>query len=239
MALSVAKTSNDYLRMLLQLLPPGYAWEWSPISAGRHLLAAWADELARVHTYFCSLATDGILRFLGDVPGWSAPDYERLMVDKFGITAEVTDGLLPFTCESACTDYLLDESIRYVIVFTVDDASAIPQSVYDYLDSYKQSHTHYLFRDRSLSVERVIAIDSMHLGEEEQQTTDGTVVINGMHCESLLYERALPVDRLICHWSFSNAEIQQFADWPQDADGLLQRDSGFWPNPPTNSDSWQ
>ncbi len=257
MAVSCEKDNASYLRQLMQLLPPGYAWQWSPVSAGRHLLAAWADELARVHAYFCSLVGYGITRFAGELSGWSAPDYERLMMDQFNLSATVTDGLLPFTCESACTDYMLEETIRYIIVFTVDDVSAVPQAVYDYLDRYKQSHTHYMFRDRSLSVERVIAVDTMHLGEDEQAVTlhvdktqagsakandeliaesysiDRTIVVNGMNCESDLYELPIHAYRLVCHWSFSNEEIQSFPNWPADTQGLLQRNSEFWPNPPT------
>ena len=227
--MSCEKSSNDYLRMLMQLLPPGYAWQWSPTSAGRHLLAAWADELARVNTHFCELANEGIERFVGEMPGWSKPNYEWLLSDKFGINAEVTDGIEPFTCESACTDYLLEESIRYVFIFTVDDVSAVPQSAYDYLNQYKQSHTDYLFRDATVSAEVVGGADSMHLGEIERDVqiridpfscesacTDGliesayeatrTEVVNGMHCESPLYEIAQSIYRIICHWSYSRDE---------------------------------
>lgn len=245
MAVSCDKHSADYLRLLMQLLPPGYAWQWSPSSVGRHLLAAWADELARVHQHFCTLVDHGIRRFAGNLSGWSAEDYERLLAG-FGIEAQVSDGLMPFSCESGCTDYLLEESIRYVIVFTVEDARAISQEVHDHLALYKQSHTHYLFRDRSLSVERVIAVDSMHLGEAEHEalnpfypsragqaeaddplietehTEITTVVTDGLHCESPLYEQRFEAYQLACHWSFSVDELRQFPEWPAIATDIEQ-----------------
>jgi uncharacterized protein YmfQ (DUF2313 family) len=192
------RTWQDYLRLQLQLLPPGYAWDWSATSVGRHLLAAFADEFARIHHYLCDLADAGIARFAGDITGWSAPDYERLLKNNFGIDAVVTDGLQPFNCESSCEDALLDERIVYVYVITVDDFSVITASVLAYLRDYQQSHTYYHIRDR-----RIFASTDYDL-----------IAFNAeSECDDPLYERDFHALTLYADWSWQAAELKQLTGW--------------------------
>lgn len=142
MALNCNKESNQYLRMLMQLLPPGYAWQWSPSSVGRHLLAAWSDELARVHNDFCQIGKEGVQRFAGEISGWSASDYEALLLNSFDITATVT----PYTLADDQHLSISSDKKRFWFVIepaTDEDLDRLDQVVRDYLSEYKQSHTQY------------------------------------------------------------------------------------------------
>ena len=142
MALTCNKEGQHYLRLLMQLLPPGYAWEWSPSSTGRHLLAAWSDELARVHNHFCEVGRACVQRFAGDISGWSAGDYEALLLNEFEITATVT----PYT--HADDPHLSISPDKKRFWFVIEPASdmdldRLDQLVRDYLHEYKQSHTQF------------------------------------------------------------------------------------------------
>jgi uncharacterized protein YmfQ (DUF2313 family) len=224
------KTWKDYLRLETQLLPPGYAWDWSPASVGKHLLAAYADEFARVHNHLCELADAGIARFSVGVTGWSAPDYERLL-DKFGVTATVSDGLHPMTCESECTAQLLDERIVYVFVITVDDLSAITPTIRDYLNQYRQSHTAFHVRDRHAELRVVCDYPGAHVGTEstvllyhadamtcasncaaplyERVWHKERTETSGASCESALYERAWRLTEIMADWSYTSADKRE------------------------------
>lgn len=231
------RDANEYLRLLLQLMPPGYAWQWSPSSVGRHLLAAWSDELTRVNDFFCSLVEDGISRFVGEMTGWLASDYEQRLSEKFNLVAAVSDGLSPFSCESSCIDPLLDERIIYVYTITVDSVSDVSAAVISDLKHYQQSHTHFHFRDRSITLEQVSNIDGLHLGSEiplqiiqspsivdvvmiddvliETESVRESVLVNGgMHCESPLYEQDFNAMTLVYDYSWGWDEVIRFSDWP-------------------------
>lgn len=221
-------TDGDYLKSLLQLLPYGYAWDWDEHSAGRRLLMVIARELKRLHELLCDISTFNIDRFAGSVTGWSAPEYEALLLQRFGIVADVSDGLLPTSCESHCEAPLLDEGIVFVFVITVDDLSVVTDEVRAYLREYQQSHTHFHFRDRTVQL-TTEGIPATTLGTEETRILfaataahaesscqsalyerdwriEETAVIGGAHAESPLYEQNHVVYDWIADWSYTDAE---------------------------------
>ena len=69
-------TTAHYLRALLQLLPKGYAWQWTKNSAGRRVLAVIAEELNRSHQLLCDIGEYSIDRFADGAGGWSAKTVE-------------------------------------------------------------------------------------------------------------------------------------------------------------------
>ena len=154
-------TQPHYLRALLQLLPRGYAWEWDENSAGRGVLAAMATELHRAHETLCGIANYNIERFAEVPQGWSAPDYERLLLTKFGITATVFDSITLFGCESPCDSAaVFDPRIAYVFVIAVDDVALITPVVLSALREYKQSHTDFVIASRAAALaDGVLHID--------------------------------------------------------------------------------
>ena len=128
-------TQPHYLRALLQLLPRGYAWEWDDNSAGRRVLAIVSSELHRVHELLCSIARYNIDRFALGVTGWSAPDYERLLTDKFGVA-------VPFVRDNDHYPYpLLAADYRNKYVFRIRSQSPVTPAAQVYLRAYAQSHT--------------------------------------------------------------------------------------------------
>lgn len=192
-------TQPHYLRALLQLLPIGYAWEWDENSAGRRVLAVVSSELHRVHELLCRIANYNIERFAVGNTGWSAPDYERLLSDKFGITATVTDGLDHYTCESSCEAPLLDERIVYAYIVTVDNVADVPDSALTYLREYQQSHTHYHLRDRQITA----TTDYDHAAFTCESA-----------CDAPLYERDYNAMTYRCDWSYTFDEIPTLPGWP-------------------------
>lgn len=149
------KLGQRYAIALEQLLPNGWAWQKRGCDdslLGR-LLMTVSEELARFHIWIEWEIRRSIERFVEMPQGWSAPDYERLLLSKFGITATVTDGLTAFDCESPCDAPLFDERVVYVYLITVDDVSAVPPAVLDYLREYQQSHTHFYLRDNRLTAQ--------------------------------------------------------------------------------------
>ncbi len=227
-------TQPHYLRAMLQLLPRGYVWEWDENSAGRRVLAIIASELHRYHTLLCQLANYNIDRFIVGNQGWSAPDYERLLLAKFGIIATVTDGLTPFNCESSCEDPLLDERIVYVYVITVDDVNAVTPAIRDYLRQYQQSHTHYHIRDRQLTVTETqtilpVTVGSyelvtvLHEATEAEKTAAGEALnaetwtetywdhVGGIHCESPIYTEDYHYVDVSADWTYPISEIPQMS----------------------------
>lgn len=198
------------MRLQMQMLPPGYAWDWSPASVGKHLLAAYADEFARVHTHLCQLAEAGIERFAGEITGWSAPDYERLLLDKFGIAAVVSDGLEPFTCESPCDAPLFDGRIVYAYIVTVDDVSAVPDSVLAYLREYQQSHTHYYLRDRHLAARPLYDFQAFTC----ESACDAPLYGRDWHGVELYADATWPTDTLntLPGWAAIASQLRGYTD---------------------------
>lgn len=219
-----------YLRLLLQLLPPGLAWQWGERSAGRHLLAAIAEEFHRAHQFFCQLIVASIERFESEHQGWSCADYERLLVTKFGIDATVTDHVCdPLSVDNADADSLVyGERFVYLIEITVDalDSAFIPhtqidqaqpasdlyerdwqvrtlsagqQQAADYLEAYKQSHTVFCWRDRSIGHETAYDIDA--------------ITVDNADAASALYEQAYNKLLLWVHPSWKQHEFSQLSGW--------------------------
>lgn len=190
------RTWKDYLRLMLQLLPPGYAWEWGASSVGRHLLAAFSVEFERLHQFLCQIADTSITNLAGEMSGWSAPEYENLLKTKFDIDAVVTDGLQPMTCESACTAPLLDSSIVFFFLITVDDVSLVSDEVRQYLKQYKQAHTDFHVRDRN--VQKINEVYAVMTCESD--------------CEDPLYEQGFSFIRYIGDWTYSEQALKDLYD---------------------------
>jgi uncharacterized protein YmfQ (DUF2313 family) len=217
---SCRKTWNDYLRLETQLLPPGYAWDWSPSSVGKHLLAAYADEFARVHNHLCELADAGIARFSGEITGWSAPDYERLLLDKFGITAVVSDGLEPYTCESSCEAPLLDERIVYAYIVTVDNVADVPDTALTYLREYQQSHTHHFLRDNQLTA----STRYDYAAFDCESACDAAVYDRDWHGVELYADGTYPTHELntLPAWSAIASQLRDYTDIYRGTHALTQ-----------------
>lgn len=138
-------TTAHYLRALLQLLPRGYAWQWTKNSAGSRVLAVIAEELNRSHKLLCEVVEYSVDRFADGVGGWSAEDYEHILQSRFDInatvypTTAVDDPHLPTVSERNKYRFIIDPE-------TIDDLDKLNQLVRDYLDEYKQSHTDYWIR---------------------------------------------------------------------------------------------
>ena len=177
----------DYLRALRQLLPKGFAWQWSTQTIASRYLAIIAAELHRLHVLLESIPAYNIQRWEMNYQGWKASDYERILLEKFNVSAKVTDGIPVFSCESHCESPLLEDRISYVYVVTVEDISALPVEMFLYLQQYQQAHTHYHFRERLTRADNSLIVDSLHLGVEIIRD-QFTQVIDGMHCETPLYE---------------------------------------------------
>lgn len=142
-----------YANAIEQLLPQGWAWQRRGCDdslLGR-VIRANGEELARFQVWLEQSVKASIERF-ADIPqGWSAPDYERLLSDKFGITATVTDNeFCTPEIGSPIGAALYSQRYSYIFTITVDDLSTITPVIIDYLRRYKQSHTALHIRERKL-----------------------------------------------------------------------------------------
>lgn len=198
MALSCDRTWKDYLRVLVQLLPPGYAWEWGADSVGRHFLASISDELARVHQFYCNVVQWGISQFTSEITGWSAPEYELLLLNRFGIEAVVSDGLQPTDCEMSCESPLLDEYAPFVFLITVDDLSVFTDEVIAYLNSYKQSHTVFHLRDRAVNLVTLADVAATDCEDP---------------CDIALYEKPYHLVELQADWTWRFEDFTTLMGW--------------------------
>ncbi len=191
----VSANATAYAALLKLLLRRGQAWDIPAGGTFDRLLVALAHEFDRLHQAACGLLD---VPAVEPVPGWSAPDYERLLLTKFGITATVTDGLEPFTCESSCERPLLDERIIYVYVITVDNINDVTPAMRDYLRQYQQSHTHFHIRDRKITA--VVDYDELAF--------DCLSV-----CTDSLYDRNWHGLTYLCDWSWGFDEICALKGW--------------------------
>lgn len=199
MGLMCKATPQDYLRLLLQLMPHGYAWQWNEHSAGRHLLAGFAEEFARFHGFVCQVVEQAISRFKSENYGWSCTDYQNLLLEKFGIETKVSDWQMnvPTVDTADCESVLWGDRFTYFIIITVPDVSAIPQDVKDYLNTYKQSHTAICWRNEPSWEER---------WDIKASTVDNTT------CTSPLYEQDFHAIQINRHPSFAFAELMQYLE---------------------------
>ncbi len=231
MAMSLGQRYHNALE---QLLPKGWAWQKRGCDdslLGR-VLRANSEELARFHVWLEQSIKASIERFIEVPQGWSAPDYERLLLTKFGIQSTVTDGLLPYSCESLCVDPLLDERIIYVYVITVGDVGGVPANVLSYLREYQQSHTHYHLRDRALQVSETQTILPLTLGNYDLVTVTHEATeaekavandplnettwtetywdyVGGVHCESPIHVEDYHYIDIASDWTYPASEIPQ------------------------------
>lgn len=128
-----------YANALEQLLPQGWAWSRRGCDdslLGR-LLRAWAEELARFHVWYEWEIRKAIERFVDMPQGWSAPDYERLLTDKFSITAAYVRDNDHWLYPKLAADH------RQKYVFRIRSAAGSPvtPTAQVYLKDYAQSHT--------------------------------------------------------------------------------------------------
>lgn len=229
--IACSKSWSDYLRQLKQLLPSGYAWDWSPSSVGMHLLAACADELARVHNFLCTLANEGILSF-APVTGWTAPEYEQLIKSRWGIDCMVTDMHWQYLdANSVCNGLVNSRAWQMIFVITIpglkfyepslashavagdelvaDRVPILPVGMVQYLLEYKQSHTAFMFRaaDEKITVQAVTA-DATRASE----AVAGDVIVEYDYCHmQLSYD---------CSFGFD--DLPRLPGW-SDAQDLLTR----------------
>lgn len=205
---SCNKTAMNYLRLMMQLLPHGLAWQWGERSAGRHLLAAIAVEFQRVHAFFCAIATYSIERFSDDNYGWSFADYERLLLNKFNVVATVSDHACdPLNVDSSMVDSLVyGHDFVYLIEITVDDLAVITPEIKAYLEEYKQSHTVFCYRDRQLA--HSVAWD-----------TDALTVDNAAAGSELYHEDYHRI-HVSAHESWPTHELNQLSSWDNVANML-------------------
>lgn len=133
-----------YARALRQLLPKGVAWQQD--GCNQSLLARWmrgsSEELARFQVWFDTLLKYSIERY-GELPtGWSADEYEALILRKFGLTVTVQPSTAP---DNPHMPEVTDRN-RYRFVIEVhdwDDLIKIDELFRTYLHEYKQSHTDF------------------------------------------------------------------------------------------------
>lgn len=198
----VSANATAYAALLKLLLRRGQAWDIPSGGTFDRLLVALAQEFDRLHQTVCSLL---VVPAVEPVPGWSAPDYERLLLSKFGITATVTDGLAPFTCESSCESPIHDERIVYAYIVTVDNVANVPDAALQYLREYQQSHTHYYLCDRQLTA---------------HTRYDYAAFDCESACDAPLYERDWHGVELYADGTYPTHELNILPAWPAIASQL-------------------
>ncbi len=211
-------SSPLYLRLLLQLLPPGFAWNWHERSVGRHVLAAFAEEFHRAHAFFCELTQWGVERFKAEYRGWSFDDYEQLLLDKFGVKATVSDQVCyPLHVDNATADSLIyGDRLVYLIEITVDQLKSVETDVNNikgylsslsddqslaatYLQTYKQSHTDFCWRDRTIKHD--VAYDNEAL------------TVDNANASAWLFEESYHKIVLWLHPSWKESEFSSLTGW--------------------------
>lgn len=130
-----------YAQQLRLFLRQGDAWDIPQGGVFDRLLHALAKGLYRVHVTACDALSPPDIEGL---TGWSAPEYESLLLDKFGIDAVVH----PFTDANDPHFERVDDRHRFrfqITLKTNDDLKKLEQLT-AYLNEYKQLHTDYWFK---------------------------------------------------------------------------------------------
>ena len=142
------KLGERYANALAQLLPSGIAWRGGcDESLLMRLLRAKSEELARYHVWLEQELKASIERFTDVQQGWSAPDYERLLTDKFGVASPLVRDNDHWQFPRLAADP------RQKYIFRIRAKSAISPATQQYLNAYQQSHTdHHISRDLQSSV---------------------------------------------------------------------------------------
>ena len=196
----MANLGKRFYNAMELLLPNGDAWkrrgcESSLISL---YLRSFSDELARFQIWYELILKWSIERF-GELPlGWSAVDYEGVLKAKFGVTVTVTDEVNSATCESHCESLVVGDRVKYLFVITVDDLSTITSEIIAFIDSYKQSHTDFIIRDRHIDVSAAVNLEALHCESV---------------CTAPLYSRDYVVYTLTAHWSYTVEQLVNLPSW--------------------------
>lgn len=203
----VSANATAYAALLKLLLRRGQAWDIPAGGTFDRLLVALAQEFDRLHIAACELLDTPVIE---PVPGWSAPDYERLLLNKFGIAATVSDGLTAFDCESPCDEPLFDERIVYAYVITVDDVSDVPELVLEYLREYQQSHTHYYLRDNQVTARLLYDYTAFDC----ESPCDAPLYLRDWHGVELYADATYPTHKLnnLPAWPAIASQLRDYTD---------------------------
>lgn len=159
------KLGQRYAIALEQLLPNGWAWQKRGCDEsllGR-LLRAISEELARFHVWIEWEIRRSIERFVEMPQGWSAPDYERLLSDKFAVSSPYVRDNDHWRYPKLAADY------RNKYIFRIRSRSAVSEAAQLYLRDYAQSHTApHITRDYEGTVNIVAGV---FLRQARQRTT--------------------------------------------------------------------
>lgn len=142
--------THRYTALLLSLMPRGVIWQRMGCSSWfKQLLEAFAEEYARFHVWLVLFIESTIKNHAREPHGWSCTDYENLLKTKFGVDAEVTDNqCIPLHTDSIYAgSYVYSRPYQYLITISVNDISVLTDEIKNYLETYKQSHTAFCFRE--------------------------------------------------------------------------------------------